>query len=91
MPNVKFVRCKVSDVPAIKERGGKPADIYFDYETGTIYVVDREGLPIPLVEVEKEKVDLKTKEGFRNFDLKIEEIELPRMDLLDYIIKELNL
>lgn len=43
----------------------KPADVYYDYDTGVTYVVDRDGILTPLVgEVEAEKVDLKIEEGY---------------------------
>lgn len=65
------------------KRGGNPADIYYDYDAGIIYVLDRDGILFPLVgEVEEGKVDLKIEEGYQNFGSKIE--------FLDDVLKRMN-
>lgn len=64
MSYIKFCRALRKDLPQVLRDGGKPADIYYNMDTGYIYIVDREGIPVPFVEADKENFGLKVEEGF---------------------------
>lgn len=72
MPAVKFILAQRKDLEKVIEQGGKPADVYYCGDTGYLYFIDREGIPVPLVELEDWKLGLKTEEGSEKIESKTE-------------------
>lgn len=64
MSAVRFILVKDrKDIDRVLEQGGKPADVYCNTGKGCLYIVDREGIPVPLVEVASRKIEMKIEEG----------------------------
>ena len=49
--------------------------MYYAETSGCLYIIDRDGVPVPFMQVEDMEVKLKTEEGFGNIGLKIQEEE----------------
>lgn len=74
MLRAKFMRAMKKDLPAIMERGGKPAEVYFCYDTGEVYFLEKDSF-------KKIDSDFEIKEGCGNFDSKVLDCCLLRAEL----------